>query len=91
MALRNPVVPHASDFCSYHVISRSNCLFHEYLPNSPDGKDVVAVLQHSFLNELIPKEEYLDVSVLNKPGYRSGLNGEARMLAGRPATLSPQS
>jgi L-alanine-DL-glutamate epimerase-like enolase superfamily enzyme len=76
-----PVVPHASGPYSYHfVVSQSNCPFQEYLANSPDGKSVMPVFGDLFLNEPIPEKGYLDVSVLDKPGFGLELNPRARLL-----------
>ncbi|KAJ5677291.1 enolase C-terminal domain-like protein [Penicillium maclennaniae] len=69
-----PVVPHASGPYSYHfVVSQSNCPFQEYLANSPDGKTVLPVFGDLFLNEPIPTNGYLDVAILDKPGFASAL------------------
>ena len=79
-----PVVPHASGPYSYHfVVSQSNSPFQEYLANSPDGKSVMPVFGDLFLNEPIPENGYLDVNVLDRPGFGLELNPEARLL---PAT-----
>jgi L-alanine-DL-glutamate epimerase-like enolase superfamily enzyme len=76
-----PVIPHASGPYSYHfVVSQSNSPFQEYLANSPDGKSVTPVFGDLFLNEPIPDKGYLDVSVLDKPGFGLQLNPQARLL-----------
>jgi L-alanine-DL-glutamate epimerase-like enolase superfamily enzyme len=76
-----PVVPHASGPYSYHfVVSQSNSPFQEYLANSPDGKSVMPVFGDLFLNEPIPEKGYLDVSILDKPGFGLELNPKARLL-----------
>jgi L-alanine-DL-glutamate epimerase-like enolase superfamily enzyme len=76
-----PVIPHASGPYSYHfVVSQSNSPFQEYLANSPDGKSVTPVFGDLFLNEPIPDKGYLDVSVLDKPGFGLQLNPKARLL-----------
>jgi L-alanine-DL-glutamate epimerase-like enolase superfamily enzyme len=76
-----PVIPHASGPYSYHfVVSQSNSPFQEYLANSPDGKTVTPVFGDLFLNEPIPDKGYLDVSVLDKPGFGLQLNPKARLL-----------
>ncbi|KAG0161338.1 hypothetical protein PDIDSM_8872 [Penicillium digitatum] len=70
-----PVVPHASGPYSYHfVVSQSNSPFQEYLANSADGHIVEPVFGNLFLNEPIPTKGYLDVSVLDKPGFGLELN-----------------
>jgi L-alanine-DL-glutamate epimerase-like enolase superfamily enzyme len=76
-----PVVPHASGPYSYHfVVSQPNSPFQEYLANSPDGKSVMPVFGDLFLNEPIPEKGYLDVSVLNEPGFGLRLNPKARLI-----------
>ena len=76
-----PVVPHASGPYSYHfVVSQSNCPFQEYLANSPNGKSVLPVFGNLFLNEPIPTHGYLNVKVLDKPGFGLELNPAARLL-----------
>ncbi|PSK48604.1 L-galactonate dehydratase [Elsinoe australis] len=76
-----PVVPHASGPYSYHfVVSQSNCPFQEYLANSPDGKSVLPVFGNLFTNEPIPTKGYLDVSVLDKPGFGLELNPAAPLI-----------
>jgi UDP-N-acetylglucosamine/UDP-N-acetylgalactosamine diphosphorylase len=76
-----PVVPHASGPYSYHfVVSQHNCPFQEYLANSPDGKSVMPVFGDLFLNEPIPDKGYLDVSILDKPGFGLELNPNARLI-----------
>ena len=76
-----PVVPHASGPYSYHfVVSQHNCPFQEYLANSPDGKTVLPVFGDLFLNEPIPEKGYLDVSILDKPGFGLELNPSARLI-----------
>ena len=76
-----PVVPHASGPYSYHfVVSQSNSPFQEYLANSPDGKSVMPVFGDLFVNEPIPTKGYLDVSVLDKPGFGLELNPNARLV-----------
>lgn len=77
-----PVVPHASGPYSYHfVVSQSNSPFQEYLQNSPDGKNVLPVFGDMFLNEPVPIKGYLDVSVLDKPGFGLELNPRARLIS----------
>ena len=76
-----PVVPHASGPYSYHfVVSQSNSPFQEYLANSPDGKSVMPVFGDLFLNEPIPEKGYLNIGVLDKPGFGLELNPRARLL-----------
>ena len=76
-----PVVPHASGPYSYHfVVSQHNSPFQEYLANSPDGKSVLPVFGDLFLNEPIPTNGYLDVRVLDKPGFGLELNPNARLI-----------
>ncbi|PNS17301.1 L-galactonate dehydratase [Sphaceloma murrayae] len=76
-----PVVPHASGPYSYHfVVSQSNSPFQEYLANSPDGKSVLPVFGNLFTNEPIPEKGYLDVSVLDKPGFGLDLNPAAPLI-----------
>lgn len=76
-----PVVPHASGPYSYHfVVSQHNCPFQEYLANSPDGKSVDPVFGDLFLNEPIPVKGYLDISVLDKPGFGLELNPNAKLV-----------
>jgi hypothetical protein len=76
-----PVVPHASGPYSYHfVVSQANSPFQEYLANSPDGKSVLPVFGNLFTNEPIPVNGYLDVSVLDKPGFGLEVNPEASLV-----------
>jgi L-rhamnonate dehydratase len=76
-----PVVPHASGPYSYHfVVSQANSPFQEYLANSPDGKSVLPVFGNLFINEPIPSKGYLDVSVLDKPGFGLELNPSAPLI-----------
>lgn len=76
-----PVIPHASGPYSYHfVVSQHNSPFQEYLANSPDGKSVLPVFGDLFLNEPIPTNGYLDVSILDKPGFGLELNPNARLV-----------
>jgi UDP-N-acetylglucosamine/UDP-N-acetylgalactosamine diphosphorylase len=76
-----PVVPHASGPYSYHfVVSQAHSPFQEYLANSPDGKSVLPVFGDLFLNEPIPTKGYLDVSILDKPGFGLELNPNARLI-----------
>ena len=75
-----PVVPHASGPYSYHfVVSQINSPFQEYLANSPDGKSVLPVFGDLFTNEPIPTKGYLDVSVLDRPGFGLDINPAARL------------
>ncbi|KAJ5651084.1 enolase C-terminal domain-like protein [Penicillium longicatenatum] len=84
-----PVVPHASGPYSYHfVVSQTNCPFQEYLANSPDGHSVLPVFGNLFLNEPIPTKGYLDVSILDKPGFGLELNPNAPLIPGH-ALLNP--
>ncbi|KAJ5127342.1 enolase C-terminal domain-like protein [Penicillium atrosanguineum] len=87
-----PVVPHASGPYSYHfVVSQTNCPFQEYLANSPDGKSVLPVFGDLFLNEPIPTNGYLDVSILDKPGFGLELNPAAKLIpASALLTPAPQ-
>jgi L-alanine-DL-glutamate epimerase-like enolase superfamily enzyme len=76
-----PVIPHASGPYSYHfVVSQINCPFQEYLANSPDGKSVLPVFGSMFTNEPIPKNGYLDISELDKPGFGLELSPDARLV-----------
>jgi len=76
-----PVVPHASGPYSYHfVVSQAHSPFQEYLANSPDGKSVLPVFGDLFINEPIPVNGYLDVSVLDRPGFGLELNPAARLI-----------
>lgn len=76
-----PVVPHASGPYSYHfVVSQPNTPFQEYLANSADGKSVEPVFGNLFLNEPIPTHGYLDVSVLDRPGFGLDLNPSAPLI-----------
>ena len=76
-----PVVPHASGPYSYHfVVSQANSPFQEYLANSPDGKSVLPVFGDLFLNEPVPARGFLDVEVLDRPGFGLELNPAARLL-----------
>ncbi|KAK7540994.1 L-rhamnoate dehydratase-like protein [Phyllosticta citribraziliensis] len=76
-----PVVPHASGPYSYHfVVSQANSPFQEYLANSPDGKSVLPVFGDLFVNEPIPVNGYLDVSVLDKPGFGLEINPRAPLI-----------
>jgi L-alanine-DL-glutamate epimerase-like enolase superfamily enzyme len=76
-----PVVPHASGPYSYHfVVSQSNCPFQEYLANSVDGHSVLPVFGDLFTNEPVPTKGFLDVSVLDKPGFGLEVNPAARLL-----------
>ncbi|KAF7719053.1 Mandelate racemase/muconate lactonizing enzyme [Penicillium ucsense] len=84
-----PVVPHASGPYSYHyVVSQSNCPFQEYLANSADGKTVEPVFGNLFTNEPIPVNGFLDVSVLDKPGFGLELNPSAPLIPAS-ALLNP--
>jgi L-rhamnonate dehydratase len=84
-----PVVPHASGPYSYHyVVSQSNCPFQEYLANSPDGKSVYPVFGDMFIDEPVPINGSMDVSVLDKPGFGLVLNPKARLVDAR-FLLSP--
>lgn len=81
-----PVVPHASGPYSYHfVISQNNTPFQEYLANSPDGKSVQPVFGGLFLNEPLPVNGEMDVSVLDKPGFGLELNPAVKLRSGRDA------
>ena len=84
-----PVVPHASGPYSYHfVVSQPNTPFQEYLANSPDGRSVEPVFGNLFLNEPIPTKGYLDVSILDKPGFGLELNPAAPLIPAA-SVLSP--
>ncbi|KGO77461.1 Mandelate racemase/muconate lactonizing enzyme, C-terminal [Penicillium italicum] len=87
-----PVVPHASGPYSYHfVVSQSNSPFQEYLANSADGHTVEPVFGNLFLNEPIPTKGYLDVSILDKPGFGLELNPAAPLIpAAAILTPAPQ-
>lgn len=87
-----PVVPHASGPYSYHfVVSQSNSPFQEYLANSADGHTVEPVFGNLFLNEPIPVNGYLDVSILDKPGFGLELNPNAPLIpASALLTPAPQ-
>lgn len=76
-----PVIPHASGPYSYHfVVSQHNSPFQEYLANSSDGKSVLPVFGDLFLNEPIPEKGFLDVSVLDKPGFGLEINPNAKLI-----------
>ena len=76
-----PVVPHASGPYSYHfVVSQSNSPFQEYLANSADGHSVLPVFGDLFSNEPIPSKGYLDVKVLDRPGFGLEINPAARLM-----------
>ena len=76
-----PVVPHASGPYSYHfVVSQNGSPFQEYLQNSPDGKSVLPVFGNLFLNEPVPENGYLDVSVFDKPGFGLEVNPNAPLI-----------
>ncbi|KAL3438571.1 enolase C-terminal domain-like protein [Aspergillus tetrazonus] len=76
-----PVVPHASGPYSYHfVVSQPNTPFQEYLANSADGHTVEPVFGNLFTNEPIPTKGYLDVSILDKPGFGLELNPSAPLI-----------
>ncbi|KKY29062.1 putative mandelate racemase muconate lactonizing enzyme family protein [Phaeomoniella chlamydospora] len=76
-----PVVPHASGPYSYHfVVSQWGSPFQEYLQNSPDGKSVLPVFGNLFTNEPIPTHGYLDVSILDKPGFGLEVNPAAPLI-----------
>lgn len=84
-----PVVPHASGPYSYHfVVSQPNTPFQEYLANSPDGRSVEPVFGNLFVNEPIPTKGYLDVSILDKPGFGLELNPAAPLIPAA-SVLSP--
>ncbi|PYH93475.1 mandelate racemase/muconate lactonizing enzyme family protein [Aspergillus ellipticus CBS 707.79] len=87
-----PVVPHASGPYSYHfVVSQPNTPFQEYLANSPDGSTVEPVFGNLFLNEPIPTQGYLDISILDKPGFGLDLNPSAPLIpAASILTPAPQ-
>lgn len=73
-----PVVPHASGSYSYHfVVSQPGSPFQEYLANSADGKSVAPVFGDLFLDEPVPTKGFLDISVLDKPGFGLQLNPAA--------------
>ena len=76
-----PVVCHASGPYSYHfAFSQNNTPFHEYLANSPDGHSVQPVFGGLFTNEPIPDKGYLDISVLDKPGFGLEVNPECLLI-----------
>ena len=50
------------------------------MANSPDGKSVLPVFGDLFLNEPIPEKGYLDVGVLDEPGFGLRLNPKARLI-----------
>lgn len=79
-----PVVCHASGPYSYHfTVAHTNSPFQEYLANSPDGKSVLPVFGNLFTNEPIPTKGYLDVSILDKPGFGLDLNPAAGLINAR--------
>jgi L-rhamnonate dehydratase len=76
-----PVVPHASGPYSYHfVVSQQNTPFQEYLANSADSKSVLPVFGKLFIDEPIPTNGQLDVSVLDKPGFGLTLNPAVKLI-----------
>ncbi|CDK27647.1 unnamed protein product [Kuraishia capsulata CBS 1993] len=76
-----PVVPHASGPYSYHfVVSQQNTPFQEYLANSPDSLSVLPVFGGLFIDEPVPVKGYLDVSVLDKPGFGLTLNPKVQLI-----------
>lgn len=76
-----PVVPHASGPYSYHyVASQTNCPFQEYLANSPDGKSVAPVFGDLFVDEPIPSGGWLDVKLLDRPGFGLTVSPGARLI-----------
>jgi L-rhamnonate dehydratase len=78
-----PVVPHASGPYSYHfVVSQTNAPFQEYLANDPKALAVLPVFGDLFTNEPVPTNGYLDVSVLDKPGFGLKINPKARLRPG---------
>lgn len=88
-AYDTPIVPRGSGPYSYlFVVSYSNSLFQEYLANSLDENSVMPVFGGVFLNKVIPKKGYLDVSILEKPGFGPKLNAKSRLLPAE-RVLSP--
>ncbi|KAK9476106.1 enolase C-terminal domain-like protein [Lipomyces japonicus] len=87
-----PVVPHASGPYSYHfVASQNNTPFQEYLANSPDSKSVLPVFGGLFTNEPIPSKGYLDVTVLDRPGFGLEVNPRITLIpADHVLSPSPQ-
>lgn len=76
-----PVVPHASGPYSYHfVVSQQNTPFQEYLANSPDSSAVLPVFGALFIDEPVPTKGYLDVSILDKPGFGLTLNPDVKLI-----------
>jgi L-rhamnonate dehydratase len=73
------------------VVSQTNSHFQEYLANSADGRSVEPVFGNLFLNEPIPTQGYLDVSILDKPGFGLELNPAAPLIpAAAILTPAPQ-
>jgi L-rhamnonate dehydratase len=61
-------------------VSQQNTPFQEYLANSPDSTAVLPVFGGLFIDEPIPYKGYLDVSILDKPGFGLTLNPKVELI-----------
>ncbi|WP_293857028.1 L-rhamnonate dehydratase [uncultured Alsobacter sp.] len=70
-----PVIPHGSSVYSYHfVCTRANSPFAEFLMMSPQADEVVPMFNPLLLDEPVPENGRMKVSVLDKPGFGVRLN-----------------
>ncbi|SHE65810.1 L-rhamnonate dehydratase [Marinomonas polaris DSM 16579] len=69
------VVPHGSSVYSYHfVFTRQNSPFAEFLMMAPNADKVVPMFNPLLLDEPIPVNGRMHISVLDKPGFGVRLN-----------------
>jgi len=69
------MIPHGSSVYSYHfVITRHNSPFAEFLMMHPTAEEVVPMFNPLLLDEPVPVNGKIPLSVLDKPGFGVALN-----------------
>jgi len=79
-ARRKLVVPHGSSVYSYHfVFTQHNSPFAEFLMMAPQADEVVPMFSPQLLDEPVPINGRMKVSVLDKPGFGVRLNPDCEL------------
>ncbi|MCP1120944.1 L-rhamnonate dehydratase [Robbsia andropogonis] len=74
------VVPHGSSVYSYHfVITRHNSPFAEFLMMAPKADKVVPMFHPQLLDEPVPQNGRMRLSMLDKPGFGVRLNPDCTL------------
>lgn len=74
------VIPHGSSVYSYHfVCTRTNSPFAEFLMMAPGADKIVPMFNPLLLDEPVPENGRMNVSVLDKPGFGVRLNPDCEL------------